>query len=298
MESLRAAMFEIVDAQKPMTVRQVFYRGVGFGLWDKTEADYKNVVCRVLADMRRDREIPYTWIADGTRWMRKPTTFSSLESALRNTAATYRRALWDHQDTYVEVWLEKEALAGVIVEVTGPWDVPLMVTRGYPSLSFLHSAAETIWQQCWATASDNDRQTAEGCRRLGLSHPLGQPRSVKVLYLGDRDPSGDDIARNVAEQLEDMSSCEIEFVRVAVTSEQVEEYDLPTRPTKQSDSRTRGWDGAGSVEVDAIEPDVLRELVGDEIEACIDQHELDTVLVAEADEREIVRRIVAREFAA
>ncbi|MDP9334304.1 MAG: hypothetical protein M3Q30_13500 [Actinomycetota bacterium] len=299
MRSLRAAMFDIVDTQKPMTVRQVFYRGVGFGLWDKTEADYKNVVCRVLADMRRDREIPYTWIADGTRWMRKPRTFSSLESALRNTAATYRRALWDHQDMYVEVWLEKEALAGVIVEATDPWDVPLMVTRGYPSLSFLHSASETIRAKARPRSTLSRAELGDlidAGDTAAILRETGE-RLVRVLYLGDRDPSGDDIARNVAEQLEDMSDVAIEFVRVAVTAEQVETFGLPTRPTKRSDSRTRGWDGAGSVEVDAIEPDMLRELVGSEIEACIDQHDLDTVLVAEADEREIVRRIVAREFA-
>jgi hypothetical protein len=311
---LREAIFDLVTAQQPMTVRQVFYRGVGFGLWNKTEADYKNVVCRLLADMRRDGDIPYTWIADGTRWMRKPTTFDSMQAALQNTAATYRRSLWSSQDTYVEVWLEKEALAGVIVDVTDPWDVPLMVTRGYPSLSFLYTAAETI--KAYTTTQvppgegkPSELKTAIDEVLTSLSERYGwdpnepptfprQNKSVRILYLGDRDPSGDDIARNVAQQLEDMSECAIDFVRVAVTAEQVDEYQLPLRPTKASDSRTRSWSGDGSVEVDAIEPDSLRQLVIDEIESCIDQHELEVVLAAEAEERATVRRLVEREFVA
>ena len=76
--------------------------------------------------------------------MRRPITYSSVEDALKRTAETYRRALWDDAPVCVEIWLEKEALAGVLVDVTDEWDVPLMVTRGYPSMSFLYSAAEAI----------------------------------------------------------------------------------------------------------------------------------------------------------
>ena len=78
------------------------------------------------------------------RWQRKPRTFDSVEDALRNTAAFYRKALWNEADSYVEIWLEKDALAGVVYPVTSMYDVPLMVARGYASLSFLYSAAEAI----------------------------------------------------------------------------------------------------------------------------------------------------------
>ena len=78
----------------------------------KTEAEYKRTVVRLLGDMRKDGTIPYTWLADATRWMRKPRTHSSAEAALKRTAELYRRALWDDSDTVPEVWLEKEALAG------------------------------------------------------------------------------------------------------------------------------------------------------------------------------------------
>ncbi len=301
MQDLRVEIYSLVEAQKPMTVRQVFYKGVSVGLWEKTERAYKGVVCRLLADMRREGMIPYGWIADATRWMRKPATFSSLQAALENTAKTYRRALWQDQDTYLEVWLEKDALAGVVVDVTAPWDVPLMVTRGYPSLSFLYSAAETIKDQVTETRPlppDMPDDLAEMFRERGITSMRGdQAKECRILYIGDRDPSGDDIARNVEEQLEEMSDCIIDFVRIAVTADQVYEYDLPTRPTKRTDTRTRNWDGDGSVEVDAIDADVLRELVNDPIEACIDPRELEIIQAVEVEEREIARRIVEREFA-
>ncbi len=116
--------------ETPMTVRQVFYRLVSLGVIDKTEAEYKSTICRLLTDMRRDGDIPYQWIADNTRWMRKPATYSNLEHAIQETAQFYRRRLWDDQGVYVEVWLEKDALAGVLYPITAQYDVPLMVTRG------------------------------------------------------------------------------------------------------------------------------------------------------------------------
>ncbi len=76
--------------------------------------------------------------------MRKPRSFSGIEHAIEATARTYRRALWDDTDAYAEIWLEKDALAGVVVDVTEKYDVPLMVARGYSSLSFLYSAAEAM----------------------------------------------------------------------------------------------------------------------------------------------------------
>jgi hypothetical protein len=122
----------------------MFYQMVNRGVIDKTEQENKGTICRLLAEMRRSGDMPYDWVADNTRWMRKPTSYSSLHSMLVHSQRLYRRDIWNNQDVYVEIWLEKEALAGVLCDVTEEWDVPLMVTRGYPSISFLHSAAESM----------------------------------------------------------------------------------------------------------------------------------------------------------
>jgi hypothetical protein len=256
---IRERIYELLREEHPMTVRQVFYRLVSTKVIHKTEAEYKSTVVRLLGSMRVAGEIPFGWIADNTRWMRKPRTYSSMEQALRRCAEVYRRSLWDNQPVYVEVWLEKDALAGVLYEVTEQWDVPLMVTRGYPSLSYLHEAAEAIGA-------------------------VGKP--THLYYLGDLDPSGLDIPRTVERRLRQFApGAEIHFDRVAVTEEQIERWRLSTRPTKKTDSRSAGFIGQ-SVEVDAIPPAELRALVGRCIEQHIDYGALTTLQVAEESERE------------
>jgi hypothetical protein len=270
---LRAALYAIVAEEPPMTVRQVFYQAVGRGLVPKAERAYKNTVCEQLTAMRRSGMLPYSWLADSTRWQRKPVTHSGLEGALRRTAEAYRRSIWDRQAAYVEVWLEKEALAGVVYRATQAWDVPLMVTRGYPSLSYLHTAAESI--------------AAEG-------------KPAHIYYFGDYDPSGVNISAVTERELRAMApGAEIRFERVAVEPWQIEAWGLPTRPTKATDSRSKGF-GDASVEVDAIPPAALRELVEGCITAHIDDGEYRRLLEVEAAEREsllLIARVWGRALA-
>lgn len=119
---LRDELYSLVEQFQPMTVRQIFYQMVSRGIIAKAESEYKNTVCRLLTAMRRDGDLPYHWIADNTRWMRKPRTYSSIGQMLDQTQRFYRRSVWVGQDAYVEVWLEKEALAGVLYDVTDRWD--------------------------------------------------------------------------------------------------------------------------------------------------------------------------------
>jgi hypothetical protein len=262
-EAVCDAIQRVVSAHYPMTVRQVFYQLVKLHLIEKTERDYNDVVVRLLTKLRLDGELPWQWIADSTRWMRKPTTYDDIEDALRETADSYRRALWRDHDVYVEVWLEKEALAGVLLAVTAQWDVPLMVTRGFASLSYLHSAAETI-------ASVN--------------------KPTYLYYFGDYDPSGVEIDRNIERRLRQFLAPDdgsMTFERVAVTPEQIRAYDLPTRPTKRT-SHGRGLHHGDSVEVDALDPDDLRRLVEDRIVRHVDPQRLRVHQAAEDSERELL----------
>ena len=142
-EKRRLALYNIVANIQPMTVRQVFYQATVKSVVEKTEAGYTKVQTDLVL-MRKSGMLPYDWLADNTRWQRKPRSFDGIEEALENTARFYRKDLWASADCYVEVWLEKDALAGVVMPVTAAYDVPLMVARGYASLSFLHTAAEYI----------------------------------------------------------------------------------------------------------------------------------------------------------
>jgi hypothetical protein len=255
-----------VEEDKPMTVRQTFYQLVSRGIIDKTEAEYQKTVCRLVTAMRRAGKLPFEWIADNTRWMRKPDTYDSLHHMLELSQGTYRRALWSTQNQYVEIWLEKDALAGVLYEVTSEFDVPLMVTRGYASLSYLHGAGAYI-------------------KRIG--------KPTYIYYFGDYDPSGMDITRNVEKGLRSFADgVEIHFSRVAVTEEHIRNLRLPTRPTKKTDSRSKNFSGE-SVEVDAIPPHALRELARAVIESNVDEDEHARLQMIEEEERETLARIAA-----
>jgi hypothetical protein len=263
-EERRAALHAIVRQMKPMTVRQVFYQATVRGIIEKTEGGY-NKVQTDLVMMRKAGLLPYDWLVDNTRLMRKPTTFSSVEEALQDTARLYRKALWDDANTYVEVWIEKDALSGVVYPVTNLYDVPLMVARGYASLSFLHGAADYI----------ND---------------LDVPACI--YHLGDFDPSGVDAGRKIEDTLRELApEAEIHFERIAVTPEQIREWNLPTRPTKTTDTRAKGF-GNISVELDAIEPHQLRRLVENAINRHLPQDQLRVLQTAEADERRLIHGLV------
>src|SRR6266496_3625734 len=273
----RKSLFDIVKAMRPMTVRQVFYQATVRGIVEKSEAGYTKVQTD-LVQMRRagfdfrlgpghthHETLPYAWLADNTRWQRKPNTFTSIQEALDETARFYRKALWTDAGAYAEVWLEKDALAGVVYPITSMYDVPLMVARGYASLSFLHSAAEYIDE-------------------------LDVP--VHIYHLGDFDPSGVNAGEKIEQTLREMApSADIYFERIAVTPEQIASWRLPTRPTNKSDSRAKGF-GDISVELDAIEPNRLRDLVEEVIQRHLPPDQLAVLKVAEDSERALIREMV------
>jgi hypothetical protein len=275
MAALREGLLEIVEAAHPMTVRQVYYRAVVAGLVDKTEAEYNSTVARLLLEMRRSGELPYDWISDNTRWMRKPRSYTGLANFIDQHQQAYRRSLWAESETYCEIWLEKEALAGVVLGVTGTYDVPLMVSRGFASESYLYSAADTI----------TDQLSVKGAAEQAV-----------IYYFGDHDPSGLHISisiekglRRLCDQL--LKGFEPEmlvFERVAVTESQIADWDLPARPTKtKGNAHAKDWpDGRPSVELDAIPPDELRYLVQLCIEQHVDQDQLEHLRTVEAAERE------------
>jgi len=257
-EKLQSALYSTAKELQPCTVRQLYYQLVSQGLVDKTEQEYKSVG-RLLVGMRRSGKLPYHWLADHTRWRYKPNTHDNLESMLDASQQAYRRSLWNSQERHVEIWIEKSALVGVILPITNKWDVGLMPTRGYPSLTFLHESAEEIRE-------------------------INKPTSI--YFFGDYDPSGMNISAKVESELRAFApGVDLVFDRVAVNENQIGEWDLPTRPTKKTDSRCKSFSGE-SVELDAIPPQKLRDLVTDCIESNIDQRALATTQLVEEAERE------------
>lgn len=260
----RAALYEIVEAMRPTTVRRVFYEASVRGIADKSEAGY----VRVQTDpavMRRAGDLPYGWLADKTPGQRKPVIYGGIEEALEDTAPLYRKSLWIDADCYVEIWLAKDALSGVVYPVTSTFDVPIIVARGYASLSFLHGSAEFI---------------------AGLEMP------AFTYHVGDFEPSGANAGEKIEQTLHELApDAEIRSERLGATPEQIDGWSLPTRPTKTTDSLAKGF-GAISVELDPIEPDLLRAIVQDAIERHLPRQQLEVLKAAEASERGLLRLMV------
>lgn len=260
---IRDAVLDLTGEYEVMTVRQVFYVLTVRGVVPKDQAaGYRPVQTQVLK-MRREGLLPWEFIADATRWQRKPETWDSKEDALRVTVRTYRRNLWRSQGLRVEVWLEKDALAGVVGRATDKWDVPLMVSRGQSSDTFCYTAAQAI-----DAAAENGILTV-------------------VFLLYDADRSGRSAAVRIAEKLlaystvGSLTRCRL----LAVTDEQIRTWNLPTRPAKENADEI-------AVELDAIPPDRLIALVEDAIIELIDENAWNMEQAYEQSEREILERMI------
>jgi hypothetical protein len=256
------AIMECLREEHPASLRGTYYRVVSMGAVDKTEAGYK-LVGRQVLKLRRSGVLPYSWITDGTRYIRRPSTWDDVNQMLRITASTYRRTLWLAQPTEVHVFVEKDAISGVLYDVTEEYDVPLGVLRGYASETFTWEVAQSV----------------------KYGH-----KPVVFFQLGDHDPSGVDAWRSFTTKVREFApDAEVTFERLAVLPEQIESMQLPTRPTKSSDTRAGGFTG-GSVEVDAIAPSVLRSILRSAIERHVDPHQLDVTRMVEAEERDLLTR--------
>ena len=156
----------------------------------------------------------------------------------------------------------------MVYPITSKWDVPLMVSKGFASLTYLHDAAATF------------------------QHKTDMGKVCHLYYFGDHDPSGVDIRRDIQTKIADYApGAAFEFHDVAVLAFQIVLWSLPTRPTKRSDSRAKGWKGE-SVELDAIDPQQLRTLVEDSIASCIDADVLESEIKIQELESETLSQYV------
>lgn len=263
------AIITAVREDAPVTLRGVFYRVVSAGAVDKTDAGY-NLVSRQLLKLRRGKVVPYAYIVDGTRTtLVRKGTWTDVDEMLEDAAVSYRRQLWNDQDSHVNIFSEKDAISGVIWPVCERWHVPLGIVRGYSSETFAWSVSEDIL------------------------YSNRQGKDVYLYQLGDHDPSGVDAWRSFEERVRGFlgeagyMSWLVHFERVAVTPDQIQEHGLPTRPTKHSDTRSNKFSGE-SVEVDAMPAPILRRIVEEAIVQHIDEHALGITRMAEAAERELL----------
>jgi hypothetical protein len=260
MDLIRRAIVAIAGAGSGMTVRHLFYRLVSAGVIEKTEAEYDGTVARLAVDLRRSGVIPFGKIVDGSRLYTAPTTYDGIKDAIADTAASYRRSYWRTADRDVEVWCEKDAIRALIEDTTWSLAVPLMVTRGFASESIVQSLAMDT--------------KASGKLRV-------------ILSLNDYDPSGSIMLNDILQRARHYArDAQFHCEQVALTRQQVTAFSLPTRPTKtEKNSHARSFGDTESVELDALDPDILQTLLRTAIERHIDPHALAVTQEAEHSER-------------
>jgi hypothetical protein len=254
-----------------VTLRQLYYQFVARDLIENKQTEYKRIG-KIINDARLAGMIDWDHLQDRTRNLIKLPHWSDPGGVIESAADSYQRDLWDGQEKHVEVWIEKDALLGVIEGVCEELDVPFFSCRGYTSQSEMWSASQRLLQH------------------------IRSGKKVHIIHLGDHDPSGRDMTRDIRARLSDFANHHltedyaqakgngrkalgntidtylalraIEIHRIALNMDQVVQYNPPPNPAKITDSRAAAYIaefGAESWELDALNPDMLVGLVRDNI---------------------------------
>lgn len=222
-----------------LTLRQLYYQFVSRDLIANNQKEYKNLG-DIINDARLAGLVDWEAIVDRTRNLQSLAHWNDPSEIVEACANQFRVDKWAEQPYRVECWIEKDALVGVIEKVCKDLDIAYFSCRGYTSQSEMWSAA----------------------MRLRRYRDAGQ--DPVILHLGDHDPSGKDMTRDITDRLAEFSGGEITVKRLALNMDQVEQYSPPPNPAKITDSRAEGYIaefGDESWELDALEPAVIARLI-------------------------------------
>lgn len=257
-----------------LTVRQLYYQMVARGYIENTERSYKRIT-GVVNDARLAGMIDWDGIEDRTREFVKRNRWKSPSEVLNAVAEQYHEDLWVGQDVRAFVIVEKEALAGVLQGTCHKMDTPLLAARGYPSGTVLREFAMIDLVPC-----------------------VKQKQGALIIHLGDHDPSGIDMTRDLEDRVHLFMGERrrfVKLVRIALNMDQVDEQKPPENPAKITDSRFASYQaeyGDSSWELDALKPDYLAQLVEDKIrEAITDEDAWEAREAAIEAEKEKLREV-------
>ncbi len=251
-----------------LTARQVNYQLIARGLVENTVRNYKKTTS-LLANMRYAGLVDWDVIEDRGREPISPSEWDNVSELAESALRSFRLPRWRGQACYVEVWVEKAALAGVLKPIADKHHVTLMVNKGYSSASAMKAAAN----------------------RFNSSPALYST----LLYLGDHDPSGEDMVRDVRDRLTEFGVRHLEVRKLGLTMDQIRTFNPPPNPAKITDSRAAGYIakfGTQSWELDALPPNELNQLVDNAIKSLIDTELMAEVIAEENRDKARLRAAV------
>ena len=255
-EIVEAALEVFKQYDSALTLRQLYYRLVSRQMISNTINSYKRL-SRIMVKAREQLDVPVNCLEDRSRRIlgRGDTGYASAEEFLRKRIAGLKESykdftmpMWNEQPNFVLVSLEKDALSRLVGDIANQYSIRTFPTRGYPSFTYVNRMATYI------------RNRLKG-------------KPTVVLYFGDFDPSGIDIERDLAERLGKYNAGDFTVRRIALTKDQIQQYNLPPMPVKRSDARSDSFlksYGDLSVELDALDPNTLKLLVAQSIASHID----------------------------
>lgn len=252
-----------------LTLRQLYYQFVSRDLIRNKQTEYKRLGS-IISDARLAGLVDWAAIEDRTRELKSLTHWDNPGQIVSAAARSFRLDHWEGQEVRPEVWIEKEALVGVISGICKELDVAYFACKGYVSQSEMWKAS----------------------RRFSDRGYGGQ--TTVIIHLGDHDPSGVDMTRDITgrQDLFRAQDCEVE--RIALNMEQIEKYDPPPNPTKITDSRAGEYIaayGSNSWELDALEPKALSSLIENKVVNYRDIDVLEIVLEREREYKAILGRV-------
>jgi len=261
---------DVLEAMHPLGVRGLLYQLLSAGWIPSTADKYYQQVDRLTVKLREREVIPFEYIVDELRVRLKPSSWSDLRDYGETVRDGYRKNFWEHLPVYVEVFVEKQAMAAVLQVVTDDYDVALNPIRGMSSLSALHRVG-MLWRE------------------------IDKP--ICAYYLGDHDPSGLQIELVAREKLAQYSVREVAWERLGVLPEDFETFDLLRLAPKKKDPNLRRFYARGfhdCAELDAIPAPALRDRLRAAIERHIPADEWARLQQVEALEKQTVERVFRR----
>lgn len=263
-ELANRVIVDIVHGQGyTLTLRQLYYQLVAGALIENSALSYKRLGS-ALGKGRMRGLVDWDAIEDRGRVPTLWKSFDNVQQCVDEALANFSLDWWAGQTRYVEVWTEKDALSEIIRNVASAYSVPVAVNRGYSSLSAMRAGA------------------------LRFMRAINEGRECVLLYLGDHDPSGLDMIRDIGDRFDNFEAGDVLVQHLALTTAQVQLYTPPPNPTKETDSRAGKYieqHGYESWEVDALTPSVLTELIRDEIVQLIDWDRWEEVQRDEAQQQ-------------
>jgi hypothetical protein len=291
LEKINSILEEFKDQNITVTSRQLYYQLVSKDIISNQQKEYKKM-CSLLTKFRYAGLIDWDCIEDRVRIPKIPRIYEDLDEIIWAAKCSYKLDRWDGQEYHVELWTEKDALSSVLQPICTKYQIPFVVNRGYTSSSAMYDSKERLLKKVFKN------------------------KKCIILYLGDHDPSGLDMIRDINERLhefmdyskevrrefleldqqfhgdkliitQDMIDNYLEIIPIGITMEQIKEYSPPPNPTKITDTRSKKYIkdfGNTSWEVDSLKPNILQELIEESILRYLDIKKFDLVKLKEKED--------------